>query len=159
MMHEVHVTRPVLLHLQHTGLKCPLLPDVDMGVVICRMKAHMALHTEQHAKDDEIVLYSVEVSSIDMKGSAKPNGNISGTQPAKKKVHKHSVTAGEPKKTGVAYTLMMDLVPSEIVCLESSTGKIRQTVVWISHEKIVNFLEYTANSDTLVRPTSDYYMR
>ena len=53
--HEVHIARPVSLHLQRARLERPLLPDEDMEVVICGMKARMALRTERRAKDDEIL--------------------------------------------------------------------------------------------------------
>src|SRR6267154_2707687 len=46
------------------------------------------------------VLYSVGMSSVDVKVSAKPNGSISGTQPAGNRVHKSfKVAANERKKT------------------------------------------------------------
>jgi hypothetical protein len=38
-------------------------------------------------------------------------------------------------------TLVTDLVPSEMACLESSPGRIRRTDVWISREEMVDFLE------------------
>jgi hypothetical protein len=52
-----------------------------------------------------------------------------------------------------------DLVPSEIACFESSPGRIRRTAVWISREEIVDFLEYAANSDFLVRSISNYQVK
>lgn len=44
-------------------------------------------------------------------------------------------------------TLVTDLVPSEMACLESSPGRIKRTEVWISREEMVDFLEYEASSD------------
>ena len=38
------------------------------------------------------------------------------------------------------------LVPSEIACLASSPGKMRRTLVWISRDEMVDFLEYAASS-------------
>jgi len=40
-----------------------------------------------------------------------------------------------------------DFVPSEIACLDSSPGRIKRTLVWISREEIVDFLEYDASLD------------
>ena len=56
----------------------------------------------------------------------------------------------------MTHTLVTDLVPSEIACFESSPGRIRRTAVWISREEMVDFLEYAANSDNMVRPVPDY---
>jgi len=42
--------------------------------------------------------------------------------------------------------LVTDLVPSEIACFANSPGRIRRTLVWISREEIVDFLEYAASS-------------
>lgn len=44
-------------------------------------------------------------------------------------------------------TLVTDLVPSEMACLESSPGRIKRTEVWISREEMVDFLEYDASSE------------
>ena len=51
-------------------------------------------------------------------------------------------------------TFVTDLVPSEIACLASSPGRMRRTEVWISREEIVDFLEYDASSEVVVRTTS-----
>ena len=59
----------------------------------------------------------------------------------------------------MTHTLVTDLVPSEIACFESSPGRIRRTAVWISREDMVDFLEYAANSDNMVRPISDYEVK
>lgn len=44
-------------------------------------------------------------------------------------------------------TLVTDLVPSEMACLESSPGRMSLTAVWISREEMVDFLEYDASSE------------
>ena len=50
-----------------------------------------------------IVLYSVGMSSVDVKVSAKPNGSMSGTQPAEKKTPSFTVAADERKKIDHTY--------------------------------------------------------
>jgi hypothetical protein len=45
------------------------------------------------------VLYSVGMSSVEVKVSAKPNGSMSGTQPAEKREQSFTVAADERKKT------------------------------------------------------------
>ena len=42
--------------------------------------------------------------------------------------------------------LPTDLVPCKMVYVASSPGRIRQIDVWISHDGIVDFLEYKASS-------------
>jgi len=46
--------------------------------------------------------------------------------------------------------LVTDLVPSEIACFANSPGRIRRTLVWISRDEMVDFLEYAASSANVV---------
>jgi hypothetical protein len=39
----------------------------------------------------------------------------------------------------VLENLVTDLVPSDMVCFESSPGRTRQTAVWISLDEMVDF--------------------
>ena len=42
--------------------------------------------------------------------------------------------------------LLTDLVPCKVVYMASSLGRISWTEVWISHDEIVDFLEYEPSS-------------
>ena len=53
--HEVHVARPVPLHLQRARLKRPLLSDEDMEVVVGGVEARVALCAERRTKDDKVL--------------------------------------------------------------------------------------------------------
>jgi len=57
----------------------------------------------------------------------------------------HSPAASTPIYFDPAENFVTDLVPSEMACLESSPGRISLTLVWISREEMVDFLEYDAS--------------
>ena len=54
-------------------------------------------------------------------------------------------TRDNNRDRSTVHTFITNLVPLEIACFNNSPGRMRQTVVWILQDKMVDFLEYVVS--------------